>query len=164
MAGKAKFPANKRRWTNAVLMLAHCLRRWSDIKPTLVQHIVFAASSYCLLAFQSSTGKLAIQAVIYLSRQSMFMVIHQVVILHSIAQKMRDIDQCCNTVGPASVDWHCYNINWVDVLCLLGGFTYYAVQSQKALTSYFPSKQLLPFRLQSTITCCWWRNTYSRWC
>ena len=38
----SRIPANTRRRTNAVLMLAHCLRRWSNIKPALVQYPVFA--------------------------------------------------------------------------------------------------------------------------
>ena len=35
-------PANTRRWTNVGLMLAHRLRRWANIKPTLIQRLVFA--------------------------------------------------------------------------------------------------------------------------
>ena len=35
-------PANTRRWTNVVLMLAQRLRRWPDIKATLAQCLVFA--------------------------------------------------------------------------------------------------------------------------
>ena len=34
-------PENMRRWTNAALMLAHRLRRWPNIKPTLVQCLMF---------------------------------------------------------------------------------------------------------------------------
>ena len=33
------FPANTTPWTNAGLMLAHRLRRWTNIKPALVQGV-----------------------------------------------------------------------------------------------------------------------------
>ena len=33
---------NTRRWPNAGPILAHRLRRWSSIKPALVQRLVFA--------------------------------------------------------------------------------------------------------------------------
>ena len=33
---------NTARWTNAGLKLVHRLRRWTNIKPALVQRIVFA--------------------------------------------------------------------------------------------------------------------------
>ena len=36
------FPANTRRWRIAGLMLAHRLRRWNNIIPTLGQRFVFA--------------------------------------------------------------------------------------------------------------------------
>ena len=35
-------PANTRRWTSGGLMLGHRLRRWTNIKPPLVQRLVFA--------------------------------------------------------------------------------------------------------------------------
>ena len=35
-------PANTRQWTNVGLMLAQCRRRWANIKPVLIQFIVFA--------------------------------------------------------------------------------------------------------------------------
>ena len=36
------FPANTRRWINVGLMLVHRLPRWPNIKPTLVQCLMFA--------------------------------------------------------------------------------------------------------------------------
>ena len=36
-----EWAANGRRWTNAALMLAQRRRRWANIKPALVQHLVF---------------------------------------------------------------------------------------------------------------------------
>ena len=41
------YPANTRHQTNAGLLLAHRLRRWPNIKPTLVRCLVFAG--YLLL-------------------------------------------------------------------------------------------------------------------
>ena len=35
-------PANTRHWTNVCLMLGQRRRRWANIKPTLVQRLVFA--------------------------------------------------------------------------------------------------------------------------
>ena len=37
-----RIPANTRRLTNVGLMLAHRLRRWATIKPTIVKGLVFA--------------------------------------------------------------------------------------------------------------------------
>ena len=34
------YPENTRRFTNGGLMLAHRLRRWANIKPASVQHLV----------------------------------------------------------------------------------------------------------------------------
>ena len=36
------FQANTRQWTNVGSMLAHRLRRWANIDPTLVEYLVFA--------------------------------------------------------------------------------------------------------------------------
>ena len=35
-------PANTIHPANAGLMLGHCLRRWPNINPALVEHVVFA--------------------------------------------------------------------------------------------------------------------------
>ena len=35
-------PANTRRWTNDGLRLAHRLRRWANLKPSLFKRVVFA--------------------------------------------------------------------------------------------------------------------------
>ena len=40
----ASCPTNTRRWTNAGLMFAHCLRCWPNINPELIQRLVFAGS------------------------------------------------------------------------------------------------------------------------
>ena len=61
-------PANTRGWTNVVLMLAHRLRRWTSIKTTLVQRLVFTGVShdcyrdskikgwYCSIRCRNTTG------------------------------------------------------------------------------------------------------------
>ena len=38
-------PINTRSWTNVGIMLAHRLRRWPDIKPTLGQRLLFNGKS-----------------------------------------------------------------------------------------------------------------------
>ena len=38
-------PANTRRWSNTGLTLAHYLRRWPNVSPTLDQHLVFAGNA-----------------------------------------------------------------------------------------------------------------------
>ena len=43
------FPVNTRRWTNAVLMLAHRLWRWASIKPALVQCLVSTVFSVSMV-------------------------------------------------------------------------------------------------------------------
>ena len=48
-------PANTKRWHSAGLMLAHRLRRWSNIKPALCQHLVFAGISISIL-YSGETG------------------------------------------------------------------------------------------------------------
>ena len=40
-------PANTRRWPNVCWMLGHRRRRWTNIKPTLGQHLVFAGTNHC---------------------------------------------------------------------------------------------------------------------
>ena len=40
-----QIPANTTHWNNVGLMLAHRLRRWPNIKPTLFQCVVFAGES-----------------------------------------------------------------------------------------------------------------------
>ena len=42
---KKWYPANTIHWNNVVLLLAHRLRHWPSIKPTLVQCVVFAGHS-----------------------------------------------------------------------------------------------------------------------
>ena len=37
-----RIPADTRRWSNVGLTLAHRLRRWPNVSPTLDQHLVFA--------------------------------------------------------------------------------------------------------------------------
>ena len=39
-------PANTRCWTDAGLMLAHRLRRWTNIKPAMVKRLVYAENSH----------------------------------------------------------------------------------------------------------------------
>ena len=49
------YPGNKTRWANVVLMLNQRLRRWSNIRPTLVQsrmlHINPCPAEFCLFLF-----------------------------------------------------------------------------------------------------------------
>ena len=45
-------PANTRRLANVAVMLDHRLRRWTNITPTLSQHLVFAG--WAQLGFISS--------------------------------------------------------------------------------------------------------------
>ena len=50
-------PTNTKRWHSAGLMLAHRLRRWTNIKPALCQHLVFAGISISIL-YSGETGLL----------------------------------------------------------------------------------------------------------
>ena len=45
------FPAKTRRWPNGRLILAHRLRRWANISPTLGQHLVCAGIAGFIEAF-----------------------------------------------------------------------------------------------------------------
>ena len=42
METRAEITANRRLWPNVGIMLAHRLRRWSNIMPTVGQRLVFA--------------------------------------------------------------------------------------------------------------------------
>ena len=55
-------------------------------------------------------------------------------------------------MGPRSCQWHyllqyvnedCHHVAWQHMLASV--VAYFAVQSQKAITAHFSSKQLLPF-------------------
>ena len=43
LAQATYIPANKSRWPNVGLLLAHRLRRWPDGKPTLAQGPIFSS-------------------------------------------------------------------------------------------------------------------------
>ena len=55
-------PSTTRRWSNVILMLAHRLRRWTNIKTTMDQRLVLAGYTYTLYSrlLCISAGKLLV--------------------------------------------------------------------------------------------------------